>query len=176
MASSPVEGKNVTAEMVTPRGRAIPLTAADADFAPSFRYSQTNLPGTYRARFKTGRETLAEVPFQVARDAQESNLTVLDPSAREQLAKSFGVRFEGVISDGASHAVRALPGVNQVALTPVNGYTQLTVVTPNQHTVLPRLIETLSAHGAVLQKITPEEVTLEDVFIARLSAEESTRA
>jgi ABC-2 type transport system ATP-binding protein len=88
-----------------------------------------------------------------------------------ELKKSLGrdevVRFEGVISDGASRAVRALPGVNQVALTPVNGYTQLTVVTPNQHTVLPRLIETLSAHGAVLQKIAPEEVTLEDVFIAR---------
>jgi ABC-2 type transport system ATP-binding protein len=88
-----------------------------------------------------------------------------------ELKKSLGrdeiVRFEGVISDGASRAVGALPGVNRVALIPVNGYTQLTVVTPNQNTVLPRLIETLSAHGAVLQKIVPEEVTLEDDFIAR---------
>jgi len=44
---------------------------------------------------------------------------------------------------------------------------QLTVVTNDQETVLPRLIETLTAHHAVMQKIAPEEVTLEDVFIAR---------
>ena len=31
----------------------------------------------------------------------------------------------------------------------------------------PRLIESLTSNSAVLQKIAPEEVTLEDVFIAR---------
>jgi hypothetical protein len=107
VASSPVEAKNVTAEMVTPRGRAIPLTAADAEFAPTFRYSQTTLPGTYRVRFKSGNETLAEVPFQVARDAQESDLKVLDPSDRERLAKSFGVRFDEVAETAPSTVVAA---------------------------------------------------------------------
>jgi len=52
-------------------------------------------------------------------------------------------------------------------LAVVNSHTQLTVVAEDQQMLLPRLIETLIAHKAVVQKITPEEVTLEDVFIAR---------
>ncbi|MEM7332499.1 MAG: ABC transporter ATP-binding protein [Chloroflexota bacterium] len=76
------------------------------------------------------------------------------------------IRLEGVIPNKASEAINGLNGVNKTAVSAVNGHTQLTVVTPNQTAVLPNLIQTLSAHGAVLQKITPEEVTLEDVFIA----------
>lgn len=94
VATPPSEVSTAAAEMVTPRGRTIPLTAADAEFAPTFRYSQTALPGTYRVRFKRGDETVAEVPYQVAREAQESELTMLPPDERERLAKAFGVGFE----------------------------------------------------------------------------------
>jgi hypothetical protein len=97
VASPPADAGDaaaVTAEIVTPRGRAIPLTASDAEFAPTFRYSQTALPGTYRVRFKEGDETIAEVPYQVARDAQESNLEMLPAAGREKLAQAFSVRFE----------------------------------------------------------------------------------
>ena len=52
-------------------------SAADAEFAPVFRYSQTTLPGTYRVRFKDGDATVGEVPYQVARDAAESDLKML---------------------------------------------------------------------------------------------------
>jgi hypothetical protein len=43
---------------------------------------------------------------------------------------------------------------------------------------LPVLIQTLVAHNAVMQRITPEESTLEDVFIARTgrTLAEDTRA
>lgn len=91
--------------------------------------------------------------------------TVADLKA--SLGREAVIRLEGVISDRASLAVKALSGVKQTAVTAVNGHTQLTVVTANQHNLLPELITTLSHHGAVLQKITPEEVTLEDVFIAQ---------
>lgn len=94
VAAPPVELTNATAEMVTPRGRTIPLTTADAEFAPTFRYSQTALPGMYRVRFRRGDETLAEVPYHVARDAKESELSPLAPNDRERLAKAFGVQFE----------------------------------------------------------------------------------
>jgi hypothetical protein len=56
--------------------------------------------------------------------------------------------------------------VKQAVVTAVNGTNQLTVVAPSQDNILPALISTLTSHGAILQKITPEEVTLEDVFIA----------
>jgi ABC-2 type transport system ATP-binding protein len=77
------------------------------------------------------------------------------------------IRIDGVISARAGRAVEELPGVKRAATTNVDGHTQLTVVTDDPKALLPRLINTLSAHQAVMQKITPEEMTLEDVFIAR---------
>ncbi len=76
------------------------------------------------------------------------------------------IRLEGVIPSQASAAVDGLTGISKTALTAVNGHAQLTVVTPDQANLLPQLIHTLSDNGAILRKITPEETTLEDVFIA----------
>ena len=86
---------------------------------------------------------------------------------KQSLGREEAIRIEGVISSPASQAVENLPGVNRAALASVNGHTELTVVTQDQRALLPRLIETLAAHNAVVQKIVPQEVTLEDVFIAR---------
>jgi ABC-2 type transport system ATP-binding protein len=86
---------------------------------------------------------------------------------KTSLGREEIIRFEGVISSQASQAVERLPGVTRAARAAVNGHTQLTVVVQDQRALLPRLIETLTAHDAVVQKITPEDVTLEDVFIAR---------
>ncbi|MGH2521196.1 MAG: ABC transporter ATP-binding protein [Anaerolineales bacterium] len=89
------------------------------------------------------------------------------PELKAALHRDAVIRIEGVISASASQAVEKLPGVSRAALAAINGHTQLTVVADDQQMLLPRLIETLTAHKAVVQKITPEEVTLEDVFIAR---------
>ncbi|MBI4771675.1 MAG: ABC transporter ATP-binding protein [Chloroflexi bacterium] len=89
------------------------------------------------------------------------------PELKESLGREEITRVEGVIPAEASRAVGALPGVSHAALASVNSHTQLTVVAKDQRALLPRLIETLTTHGAVVQKITPEEVTLEDVFISR---------
>jgi len=89
------------------------------------------------------------------------------PELKASLNREAVIRIEGVISAKASQAVQALPGVSQAATTPVNGHVQLTVMAHDHQALLPRLIETLTAYNAVMQKITPEEVTLEDVFIAR---------
>ena len=87
------------------------------------------------------------------------------PELKAALKRDAVIRIEGVISARASRAVEQLPGITRVAAAAVDGRTQLTVVVQNPASALPRLIETLSAHGAVMQKIAPEEVTLEDVFI-----------
>lgn len=86
---------------------------------------------------------------------------------KASLGRDQVIRIEGVISPQASQAVKRLPGVIQATLAAVNGRNQLTVVAQDGHLLLPRLIETLIAHRAVVQKIAPEETTLEDVFIAR---------
>lgn len=86
---------------------------------------------------------------------------------KTSLQRDAVIRIEGVISSKAAQAVQSLPGVSRAAITALNGHTQLTVVAEGHQTLLPQLIQTLTAHNAVMQKITPEEVTLEDVFIAR---------
>ena len=89
------------------------------------------------------------------------------PELKESLGREEVTRVEGVIPTQASRAVEGLPGVSRVALSAVNGHSQLTVVAADQRALLPKMIEALTANGAVVQKIAPEEVTLEDVFIAR---------
>jgi ABC-type uncharacterized transport system ATPase subunit len=89
------------------------------------------------------------------------------PELKASLEREEIIHFEGVISSQAGLAVEELPGVVRAARAAVNGHTQLTVVVQDQRALLPRLIETLAAHDAVVQKIVHEEVTLEDVFIAR---------
>lgn len=89
------------------------------------------------------------------------------PELKTSLQRDAVIRIEGVISSRAAQAVQGLPGVSQAAITAVNGRTELTIVAEDHQTLLPQLIQTLTTHGAVMQKITPEEVTLEDVFIAR---------
>jgi ABC-2 type transport system ATP-binding protein len=92
---------------------------------------------------------------------------------REQVTK-----IEGVISTAAAEAVRGLPMVRQASLSAAEGGSQLTVMSSNGKDTLPRLIETLSGAGAVIQRISPEDVTLEDVFIAKTgrTLAEDTRA
>jgi ABC-type uncharacterized transport system ATPase subunit len=74
--------------------------------------------------------------------------------------------------------VRALPFVLQATRTDQEGSTLLTVVSPRGEANLPRLIEALTQEGALIQKLAPEEPTLEDVFIAKTgrTLAEDTRA
>lgn len=100
------------------------------------------------------------------------------PELKASLEREAVLRIEGVISSRASQAVAALGGVTRTAVQAVNGHTELTVMSANATSLLPRLIETLTEHQAVIQKIAPEEITLEDVFIARTgrTLAEDTRA
>jgi ABC-2 type transport system ATP-binding protein len=86
---------------------------------------------------------------------------------KASLGRSQVTRIEGVISSKAVTAVRRLPEVEQATRTAKDGGDLLTVVTRNSHEILPQLIAVLGEAGALIQKIAPEEVTLEDVFIAK---------
>ena len=82
------------ATLLTPRGREIPLRAATSAATPSYRYSQTRLPGLYRLRLKATDGSIRDIPFQVERDPAESNLQALSDESRTLLS-SLGIRFDG---------------------------------------------------------------------------------
>ena len=100
------------------------------------------------------------------------------PDLKASLGRDQVTRIEGVIPSKAVAAVKDLSMVRQTTLSAVNGISRLTVMSSNGRDTLPRLIETLSQTGAVIQNISPEEVTLEDVFIAKTgrTLAEDTRA
>lgn len=77
------------------------------------------------------------------------------------------IQVEGVIPARAAEAVRQIPDVSQATRSVNNGSTLLTVVSDEGCEILPDLIRVLTLHGASIQKLTPQEPTLEDVFIAK---------
>jgi ABC-2 type transport system ATP-binding protein len=86
---------------------------------------------------------------------------------KESLQRDQVTHIEGVISTRAEEAVRSLPFVLQATRTASNGNTLLTVVSERERENLPALIAALTESGALIQKLAPEEPTLEDVFIAK---------
>jgi ABC-2 type transport system ATP-binding protein len=86
---------------------------------------------------------------------------------KTSLQREGVTHIEGVIPAKAEEAVRAIPSVLRTTRTAKNGGALLTVVTASGREILPQLIEALTHSFAVIQKITPEELTLEDVFIAK---------
>jgi ABC-2 type transport system ATP-binding protein len=96
---------------------------------------------------------------------------------KESLPRDQVTHIEGVISARAAEAVRQLPAVKTATRASSDGSALLTVVAERGKGNLSELIETLTRHGALLQKIAPEDTTLEDVFIAKTgrSLAEDTR-
>ncbi len=86
---------------------------------------------------------------------------------KASLQRERVIRVDGVIPKKALRAVQDLPGIRQATLTTVNGINQLTIVSENGDDTLPRIIAALIQEGTTIQKLAPEEITLEDVFIAK---------
>lgn len=86
---------------------------------------------------------------------------------KASLGRDQILHIEGVIPATALSAIQRLPTVRRATRTAHNGATRLTVVTPDARHILPTLIETLIREGASVQKVAQEDITLEDVFIAK---------
>ena len=119
----------------------------------------------YTTHIMTEAETLCDRVAII----DHGELLALGPVAelKASLQREQVTRVEGVISTQALIAVQGLPAVQQATRTAQNGGDLLTIVTANQHEYLPEIIDALAGAGAVIRKISPEEVTLEDVFIAK---------
>ena len=77
------------------------------------------------------------------------------------------VHIEGILPSKSAEAVQGLPGILCVSKDVLDGKELLTIVSASSRESLPQIIEALTRSGAVIQKIVPEEMTLEDVFIAK---------
>jgi ABC-2 type transport system ATP-binding protein len=86
---------------------------------------------------------------------------------KASLGREHVIHIEGIIPAAAVQAVNQLPSVTQATRSAMDGASRLTVVARDSRVSLPQMIEALTHTGAVIQKIIPEEVTLEDVFIAK---------
>ncbi len=89
------------------------------------------------------------------------------PALKASLGREQITRIQGVISSKAVQAVQALPLVQKATLAIQDGRSDLTVISEPDPIALSQIIEALTRNAAVIQHITPEEVTLEDVFIAK---------
>ncbi len=129
----------------------------------------------YTTHIMTEAETLCDRVAIIDRGEVIALDTV--PALKQSLHREHVIRLEGVFPNRSVDAVRELAGIERAALAKTNGTAQLTVVASRHDGLLPSLVETLTRQGATLQKIAPDEVTLEDVFITRTgrSLSEDTR-
>jgi ABC-2 type transport system ATP-binding protein len=86
---------------------------------------------------------------------------------KESLKRDQIIHVEGIIPEAAVSAVRLLHPVQRATRAALNGGNRLVVVADKEPDTLPILITSLTNAGAHIQKIAPEEITLEDVFIAK---------
>ncbi len=86
-------GENAEVNLISPDGRDHLLAVRDADDVPRFRYSNTVSPGRYEVRYVDGEDATHVIPFQVARDAEESDLTSLTDEQQSSLADNSGLTF-----------------------------------------------------------------------------------
>ncbi len=89
-----------------------------------------------------------------------------------ELKKSLKVRdalqIEGVIPKGVVQNLKDLPGILEAAITEEKaGKSTLSVISDNTRKMLPKIMEVLSESDVEIEYIKPQDVTLEDVFIAK---------
>ncbi len=87
--------QNVEPVITTPDGYEQALALRDADNSARYRFSQTQSPGRYEVQFADSDGETGHVPFQIARDAQESDLAVLSEEQQAVLADASGMAFTG---------------------------------------------------------------------------------
>ena len=87
---------------------------------------------------------------------------------KASLVREDAVHLEGVFPAATVEKLRGIRGIRNVVVhADSEGRTKLAVLCDNSRQLLPRIIEAVTGNGASLEYIKPQEVTLEDVFIAK---------
>ncbi len=103
-------GSQSEVAIISPDGTHRDITVRETDDVARFRYSNTHAPGRYEVQFVGTDDTTQTIPFQVARDAQESDLTPLTEEELTSLTDNAGLDFT---EQGTLEIPQVTSGVNE---------------------------------------------------------------
>ena len=86
---------------------------------------------------------------------------------KNSIKKESVIKIEGIIKEETYNIIKNLKITKKAAISSSNGFSKLTIVTENARRALPEIIKILLENDSTIQYISPEEITLEDVFIAK---------
>lgn len=87
---------------------------------------------------------------------------------KKSLRISDTLQLEGVIPEGIIQKLKDIPGVTEAAIVEERaGMSKLSVISDNTRKMLPKIMEVLVENDVQIEYIKPQDVTLEDVFIAK---------
>ncbi len=91
--SLPLDYPSQLAEVRTPSGDSTEILPVVGEHSCTWRYYRTFWPGRYTLTLKSDDKAQRQVPFQVCRDTEESDLTSLTEEQIDTLAKVGGLKF-----------------------------------------------------------------------------------
>ena len=114
---------------------------------------------------------MAEVEELCQRVAIVDHGTIIAEGGIAELKRELGqnqiIKIEGIIPPEAVTALEQQPDVIKMAASQTSNLTQLTIFVADIRQSLPGLMQNLLSHNALLEHISPANVTLEDVFMAK---------
>ncbi len=147
-----------------------PTTALDVPSAHTLRRIIKSLNDEGYTIIFTSHQ-MAEVEELCRRVAIVDRGAIIAAGTIEALKASLGqdqiIKIEGVIPPAALKALKAHPDVIKVASSQAGSLSQLTIFVEDIRRSLPSLMQDLLSRQALLEHISPGDVTLEDVFMAK---------
>jgi len=114
---------------------------------------------------------MAEVEELCQRVAIVDHGTIIAEGSIAGLKRDLGqnqiIKIEGIIPPEAVAALEQQPDVINMATSQTSNLTQLIIFVADIRQSLPGLMKNLLSHNALLEHISPANVTLEDVFMAK---------
>jgi ABC-2 type transport system ATP-binding protein len=147
-----------------------PTTALDVPSAQALRQIIKNLNNEGYTIILTSHQ-MTEVEELCQRVAIVDRGAIIAEGTIDELKQDLGqnqiIKIEGIIPPAALEAVKRQQGVLNIASSQADHLTQLTIFVEDIRQVLPVLMQTLLNHQALLEHISPANITLEDVFMAK---------
>jgi len=147
-----------------------PTNTLDVPSAQALRRIIKNLNETGYTIILTSHQ-MTEVEELCRRVAIVDHGKIIAEGSIAELKRDLGqnqiIKIEGVIPPNAVTALEQQQDVMNVATSQAGNLTQLTIFVKDIRQSLPGLMQNLLSHNALLEHVSPANITLEDVFMAK---------